>query len=286
LSSLAFQGCRKLSKIELPEGLVEIGEFVFPRLPLTELYLPSTVAAVGSGAFAALVDLTGFKVSPANQFFANDEDGLLWSKNRTVLIAFPLARPGRYLELPNTTLEIAPFAVGWHPELSRLVLTSVVSISPFAFLMCNLLWEVVLPTTLKRIGSGAFGDCIVLSRIVLPDSLEVVEPFAFRGCSSLTALVFPPGVTEIGEGCFKDTGVRAVSVYGNIANISAKAFSGTQNLTSIVINGDFQDSICPTLYDVPVTVKVFLNASSAPKVVCGNVTVSVEEGNGLPTEDL
>jgi hypothetical protein len=281
IGSQAFQGCRQLANIDLPDGLVSLGEFVFPRLPITELYLPPSVASLDTATFAGMMDLQRFNVSTSNEFFCNDEDGLLWSKNRTTLIAFPLAKPGRYLELPSTALVIGPFAVGWHPELARVVLSSVVEIGPFAFVMCTMLWEVILPPTLTKIGAGAFGDCLLLSRIVLPDSLEIVDDFAFRGCAELRTVNLGKNVSQIGEHVFKDSGVSSVSLYGGVANISSQAFVGATNLTSIVVQGDVGEFLCPALQEVAQTVQsIFVNTTSAPKVVCENVTVAADPTGG------
>ena len=54
IGASAFEGCNKLSSIELPEGLEEIGSSAFASCNgITEIILPSTLETLGSSAFAS-----------------------------------------------------------------------------------------------------------------------------------------------------------------------------------------------------------------------------------------
>ncbi len=54
IGASAFEGCNKLSSIELPEGLKEIGSSAFASCNgITEIILPSTLETLGSSAFAS-----------------------------------------------------------------------------------------------------------------------------------------------------------------------------------------------------------------------------------------
>ena len=54
IGASAFEGCNKLSSIELPEGLEKIGSSAFASCNgITEIILPSTLETLGSSAFAS-----------------------------------------------------------------------------------------------------------------------------------------------------------------------------------------------------------------------------------------
>lgn len=59
--------------------------------------------------------------------------------------------------------------------------------------------KVVLPDTVEIIGFRAFNCCMDLEEIVFGKGLKQVDYFAFNACDSLTELVFPEGMTTLSE---------------------------------------------------------------------------------------
>ena len=59
-----------------------------------------------------------------------------------------------------------------------------------AFAACSSLEEIVLPSTLKFIGSNAFGNT-GLKRIVIPEGVTSISSAVFAGCRNLKEIVFP-----------------------------------------------------------------------------------------------
>ena len=69
--------------------------------------------------------------------------------------------------------------------------------------------EIVLPPTVRTIGSRAFAGCRNLRKITLSSSLDFVDSKAFADCTSLEEIVFPEGVRTIGkEACSGCTSLR------------------------------------------------------------------------------
>lgn len=81
-------------------------------------------------------------------------------------------------------------------------------IEPAALWRRNKMTEVILPDTLKEIGSYAFGECSSLTELSLPDGLESIGMMAFINCKNLQRVTVPASVTEIKprafSGCPKD----------------------------------------------------------------------------------
>ncbi len=59
-----------------------------------------------------------------------------------------------------------------------------------------------LPSNLKSIEYGAFGNCEMLKNIQFPDTLEYIGHMAFLFCKSLEKLYLPEHVKHIGYGAF------------------------------------------------------------------------------------
>ena len=73
-----------------------------------------------------------------------------------------------------------------------------------AFGWCISLQSIVIPNSVTRIGNQAFCYCKSLQSIVIPDSVTKIGDCAFMFCSSLQSIVIPDSVTEIGNSAFCD----------------------------------------------------------------------------------
>lgn len=99
---------------------------------------------------------------------------------------------------------------------------------------CIRLKDLVLPTTLRKIGSGAFAG-VSLSSIKIPGSVEEIGPCAFNGrqgfykdnCST-TKLIFetPSSLKTIGRYAFeRNIAIRSVAIPESVVEIHEHAFS-------------------------------------------------------------
>lgn len=93
------------------------------------------------------------------------------------------------------------------------------------------------------IGISAFGDCVHLTSITLPESLKSIDSNAFSGCSALRSIVIPDGVESIGGGCFKGcSGLESVSFpQQGLKTIGGGCFEGCTRLISIILPRDIEE---------------------------------------------
>ena len=129
----------------------------------------------------------------------------------------------------NTYLGIVSF-VGWGPTTKTRIDSDGLA---YAFTKTNLK-TVILPSTIKRIGEGAFKSCSNLESVELPEGIQAVDEAAFGGCSSLTTIPSLEHIEEIGIGAFSGCS----NLTGDLDLSSAKyvgenAFSGCGNITSV-----------------------------------------------------
>lgn len=96
---------------------------------------------------------------------------------------------------------------------------------------CTALTTVHLPSTLLRIGSGAFCDCTQLASIEFPEGLTTIDTYAFRGCTSLKEVVLPSSMKLLGKGVFQDcTALTRAPVPNHPVRFHINLFKGCSSL--------------------------------------------------------
>lgn len=74
-----------------------------------------------------------------------------------------------------------------------------------------------------------------ITSIQLPDTIVEIEEFAFSGCKSLTEFEIPPKLAEISKGMFDRSGLKNITIGGNVKIIGYGAFYWCRELENAVI---------------------------------------------------
>ena len=149
-----------------------------------------------------------------------DKDWLAEKKDKPLSVTIPAEING----VAVTTIGNQAFM---HSSVTSVDLsnTQVTVIGKFAFGDCTSLKDVILPSTLKELGSSVFTDCKFVESIRLADSPEGV------------VFALPKGLTSIGYQCFKNCfadGVEAkVVIPASVTNINREAFKDI-HITQII----------------------------------------------------
>jgi tetratricopeptide (TPR) repeat protein len=100
----------------------------------------------------------------------------------------------------------------------------------------NNLQKVVLPNSIKTIGTGAFSGCTKLAQINLPDGLLSINESAFSSCTALTSIAIPKSVITIGNSAFAYcSNLREISWSNTLQSIGNSAFRSCDSLTTLVL---------------------------------------------------
>ena len=95
------------------------------------------------------------------------------------------------------------------------------------------LTRVILPENLEIIGRSAFYGCKALTEVIFPEGLRSIDDFAFYN-SGLNALVFPEGLNSIGEGAFHNCRqLTSISFPSSLKQIKSDSFSGNTVLSEV-----------------------------------------------------
>ncbi|MEE1064729.1 MAG: leucine-rich repeat domain-containing protein, partial [Acutalibacteraceae bacterium] len=177
----AFYGCESLTEIDLPDSVKSLGTRAFSDCKLLEKFdLPQGLTTLGEYVFYGCLHLTSITVDENNTAYSSDEYGVLFNKDKTKLIQYPMGNT-------RTSYEITD---------------SVTSIGDYAFYNCNSLTSVTIGNSVTSIGNSAFRSCHKLTSITIPDSVTTIGSSAFYDCDSLTSIIIGNGVTSIGDEVF------------------------------------------------------------------------------------
>jgi hypothetical protein len=156
---------------------------------VSSLTIGTNVTSIGQFALYDCSSLAAISVNATNAFFTST-NGVLFNKNLTQLIQYPIAVGGNYV-VPGTVQDIAAGAFGDAFGLTDVVIpNSVTNIEQQAFYGCLSLTAVSLGYGLKSIGANAFFDCTSLDNLEFPASLTSLGQYSFGACQSLASVCF------------------------------------------------------------------------------------------------
>lgn len=194
-----FYGCVSLRDITLSDSTEVISKGAFYGCEkLTSLTLPAATREV-AGAFANS-GIASFALSAGNKSFAV-VDGVLYSFDKTKIVAYPPSSTRSHITLPKELVEI-----------SANTFDGVTALEVVAF-------ESGSSSSLV-IGAYAFNGCTGLKSIALPDRLSVIGEYAFSGCSHLASIALPAGLREIGENAFYGCSIFEVGDFSAAISVS------------------------------------------------------------------
>ena len=175
INTKAFKGCSNLEKLILPHSLKTIGVMAFVRCEkLKEIKLPKFVQKV-DGAF---MYWNGKLVNESDYFIYKDE--ILYNSSMTRLIAYRKMEKqyNKFVAFNRYTTQMTE-AIGWTGEHSYDVPVEIVEIACGAFAGKHSLFSVSLPTSVCRIENAAFVCCENLGFINIPSTVSYIGKFAF-----------------------------------------------------------------------------------------------------------
>jgi len=187
----AFSYCSGLTSIVIPNSVTSIGEGTFSGCnELTSVTIPSGLTTLNGFSFSHYHNLTAVEVASGNPRFTS-EGGVLFSKDKTILIGYPAGREGTYT-IPN----------------------GVTAIGNRAFFGCTGLTSINIPNSVKNIGKEAFSGCSGLISIIIPSGVTSIEYNAFNRCSGLISIIIKnPTPPPIENATFSSFKVKACTLY-------------------------------------------------------------------------
>ncbi len=119
---------------------------------------------------------------------------------------------------------------------------TVTGVSSNAFYKSTEVKTVKLPNTIKEIGSYAFGYCVNLVEVNIPEGVIGINAGTFYCCKKIVSLQLPSTIKNIGNEAFIDcVSLERINIPGECENIGNDAFSWCLALKKLTI----EDGITP-----------------------------------------
>ena len=195
-------------------SLVDIGACVDTDIVIPKYYKGLPVTKIGEGAFLNVSNLISVVIP----------EGVLNIGNG----AFRECVALQSVVLPSTITSIGEYAF-YNCALTSLTLPEGLSeIKQYSFYGCDFT-KIDIPYGVVSIGNGAFAECELVEELVLPSSLESIGASAFYNVSKITYIALPKSLKTIGDRAF-NTNVaggeaRTIIMFNYVSKIGAYAFT-------------------------------------------------------------
>lgn len=189
---------------------------------LTEITIPSGITRLGASSNPDLRE--GFFRNCPNLKWIYVDDGN----------EYFLAEEGVLFNKQKTELIKCPQA----KQGEYVIPSSVTKIGNGAFCDCGNLTKITVPPGVNSIGYTAFCRCGRLLAITIPDGVTLIDEFTFGGCVNLTEITIPDGVTSIGYASLGDCrSLASVAMPQSVKKIDGFAFNGCSSLKDVYYSG-------------------------------------------------
>lgn len=293
IGNYAFYYLPYVSTVTVPEGVTKIGISALESCyGLRSVTVPASVTEIGRNAFADNLCLGGIWVDENNAVYSSDAKGVLFNKDKTLLIRAPGELSGTYT-IPQGVQTIGQAAFAGCTELYNVnIPTSVTNIDAYSFDAENLTdvyyggmqeqWDAII------IGEGnqyllnanlhmsdfqysvKDGKAIVTgylganTNVVVPAELGgcpvvAIGNSAFKNNQTITSVTLPDSMETIGEYAFWDCRkLETVNIPVGVITIGDFAFYRCESLKAVTIPntvtaiGDYAFQMCWSLESITI----------------------------------
>ncbi len=206
IEGFAFSQC-SFTSITIPASVVTVGDGIFEKCSkLTTVNIGAGVKKFGTNVFSETPRLAKINVSASNKYFMSDSTGIMYSKDGSVIYAYPVANAATSFTVSNKVKRVEHYAFDGANNLKTLTIgTGLTAITDLAFIGARNIQTIKILSNASSIGNNAFGNINKLTSINIPDTVTYIGKEAFQDDNSLHSLLIPKSVNYIGVDAFEAT---------------------------------------------------------------------------------
>ena len=246
-----------------------ITDYIFSNCEnLTSIKIGKNMKVISPSMVFQCYNLRKFIVDENNTNFSNDENGVLFNKDKTVLILYPMGNSRTEYVIPDSVKTIGSWAFNDCCNLTEIIVPdSVTAIEEEAFSYCLNLKNITIPDRVSSIGAGAFRSTSITD-IEIPVNVTIINERLFQSCKNLKKVTMSAEVTSIENFAFQYCeNLSDIVIPANVTSIGAYAFEKCVSLSEIIIS----DSVKTIRY------RAFYYCTSLENVIIGEGTQTIED---------
>ena len=246
----AFNNDYSVTSVTFGTNVTTLQREAFEWAGLTNLTIPANITSIGNNVFNGC-PLTTITVNGSNPAYAS-AGGVLFNKQLTTLVQYPINNPATSYMLPATVTGIADSAFVDAGFLQAITVDpSSSAFSSVGGVLFN--WQM---TELVLFPAGLSGP------YAIPTGVASIGAEAFWGCYGLTSISIPDGVTNIGYDAFENDYLSSITIPSSVVLLGSFSFYDVNGLKSVFFEGNapqdgdtsvFQGDNGATVYYLPGT---------------------------------
>ena len=187
INNYMFYGCESLPEITFGDNIISLGAKAFSRCDSLYRVNIGKISNVASDAFLECLSLETIEADAENEKYTSF-DGVLYNKDKTVLIICPTGKTGD-LVLPETVEKINGYAFYKALITNVTFKSSLKEIGAFAFAQCPHLRNIEVSmgheNNIEHIGDSAFEFCTNATGNIVGKKIEYIGRRAFYKCMNM-----------------------------------------------------------------------------------------------------
>lgn len=247
ISSYAFDGCKELTKVVIPDTVTVIESRVFQNCSKLEtIVISKNLTSLGANAFYN----TAFYKNEANW------DGTLLYLDNYLIAAYK-----------STSGEIT--------------IKDGTKLMPGSLFADNeKITKVTIPSSMAVVSGSAFSNCKVLTEVVLSEGVTEIGKMAFWNCPKLVKMTIPASIEKFGQSALGNTRIKEPYYNGTVdqwVNIDFDSYGDNPAYTAgtLYINGE---KLTEAVISTPIVKEnAFKNCKTLEKVTFTDSVVEIQD---------
>lgn len=227
----AFYGDKAIEEITIDEGVETLVQYCFYGIPLKKITLPASISSIETNALPKSAQV----ICPSDSWVEN----FAIQNGNDVPSAFALSNG--VLTIKEGIKTIPDNMYVDNTQIREIVIPSTITkIGDNAFKNCTNLTKVTYKAiACTRAGNGgenvtsAFIGCSKLSQLIITEGVTTIPANIFRQCPELKQITFPSSLKKINSSAFYKTSFEEIIIPEGMEEISYTCFSSNPNLKTV-----------------------------------------------------